>query len=123
MKRENYVTLVLATIGAVLFSLGMCMCLIPEWNAFQQGVILGIVGIVTLLITLLVRRKMQGKGMFSFDKRTAVSVALLILGVLTFGTGLCMTMVFEGMMIWGIIVGLIGMLMLLSLIPLYKRLK
>lgn len=38
MKKENLVTLVMSTIGGLIFSLGMCMALLPEWNAFNQGI-------------------------------------------------------------------------------------
>ncbi len=37
MKRENFVTLVMSTIGGLIFALGMCMGLLPEWNAFKQS--------------------------------------------------------------------------------------
>ena len=34
MLKKNFVTLVLSTIGGILFAMGMCMCMLPEWNAF-----------------------------------------------------------------------------------------
>ena len=37
------------------------MALIPEWNAFRPGVIMGVVGAVVLLIMVLVWRKMENK--------------------------------------------------------------
>lgn len=36
MKKSNFVAMILGTIGVILFALGMCMTLIPEWNAFRQ---------------------------------------------------------------------------------------
>ena len=41
--------MILGTIGGILFALGMCMALIPEWNAFNEGIIMGVIGIVVLL--------------------------------------------------------------------------
>ena len=61
MKKSNFVALILGTIGMVFFALGMCMALILEWNMFQQGVIAGAAGLVMLLITLIVWRRMEGK--------------------------------------------------------------
>ena len=61
MKKENFVTLILSTVGGILFAIGMCMCLLPEWNAFTQGVVISAVGAVVLLAMLIVRRKMKGK--------------------------------------------------------------
>ena len=44
MKKENFVTLVMSTIGELIFALGMCMALLPEWNTFKQGIVCGAVG-------------------------------------------------------------------------------
>ena len=41
MKKSNFDAMILGTIGGILFALGMCMALIPEWNAFRQGVVMG----------------------------------------------------------------------------------
>lgn len=40
MEKKNFVTLVMSVIGGMFFALGMCMCLLPEWGAFNQGVVL-----------------------------------------------------------------------------------
>lgn len=37
MKKSTFVAMILGTIGGILFALGMCMALIPEWNAFRPG--------------------------------------------------------------------------------------
>ena len=47
----------MSVVGGILFALGMCMALLPEWNAMTQGVVIGTVGLVVLLVMLLVRRK------------------------------------------------------------------
>lgn len=61
MKRENFVTLLLAAVGVILFGIGMCMCLLPEWNAFNQGVVVTAVGAVVLLALTIVNRVKSGK--------------------------------------------------------------
>ena len=61
MKKKNFVSLVMGTVGGILFALGMCMCMLPQWNAFTQGVVVSAVGAVVLLAMLVVRRKMEGK--------------------------------------------------------------
>lgn len=123
MKKENFVTLILSTIGGILFAIGMCMCLLPEWNAFTQGVVVAAVGAVVLLAMLVVRRKMKGKPAIKVTGKAVGTVALGVIGALLLGVGMCMTMVWEGMMILGIIVGVIGIVLLLCLIPLCKGLK
>lgn len=123
MKKENFVTLILGTIGGILFAIGMCMCLLPEWNAFTQGVVVAAVGAVVLLAMLIVRRKMEGKPAVKITGKTVGAVVLGIVGALALGVGMCMVMVWEGLMVPGIIVGVIGIVLLLCLIPLCKGLK
>lgn len=125
MKKENFVSMILGTIGVIFFAIGMCMCMIEEWNAFQQGIIVGGVGLVILIIMLIVRRKMQGKPAIklNLNAKTFGTIILGVVGALVLGVGMCMTMVWEGLMIQGIIVGIIGILLLLSLIPICKGIK
>ena len=120
MSKKNFVSLIFGVIGVVMFALGMCMCLIPEWNAFQPGVVCGVIGVVALLVLVLVRRKMDGKAPIKLSAKTIGTVLFAIVGALVFGTGMCMTMVWEGMMFPGIIIGLIGILLLICLIPMIK---
>ena len=61
MQKKNFVSMLLGTVGGILFAIGMCMCLLPEWGVFTQGIIIGAVGAVVLLAMLIVRRKMEGK--------------------------------------------------------------
>ena len=39
MKKSSFVAMILGTVGGVLFALGMCMALIPEWDAFKPGLV------------------------------------------------------------------------------------
>ena len=122
MKKSNFVAMILGTIGGILFALGMCMALIPEWNAFNQGVVLGVIGAVVLLIMVLVWRKMENKSPVKLSGKMIGTVLLGIIGALTFGVGMCLTMVWSNMII-GIVVGIVGIVLLLCLIPLTKGLK
>ena len=44
MKKKNFVSMILSAAGGILFAMGMCMCLLPEWNVFNPGVAMGAVG-------------------------------------------------------------------------------
>lgn len=122
MSKKNFVTLVLGTIGGILFAIGMCMCLLPEWGVFSQGVILAAVGAAVLLAMLPVRRKMEGKPPVPLTGRAIGTVLLGIIGTLGLGVGMCMVMVWS-MLIQGILVGVVGIVLLLCLIPVAKGLK
>lgn len=117
MEKKNFITLLMGVVGGMLFALGMCMCLLTEWGAFNQGIGFGIVGLVVLVITYIKYRKDCGKEPIKFDIKTIGKIVYGFISALVMGVGMCMTMVFEGMMIQGIIVGIIGIVMVLCLIP------
>lgn len=122
MKKSTFVAMILGVIGGILFALGMCMALIPEWNAFQPGVIMGVIGVVVLLVMVLVWRKMENKEPIKLSGKTIGATLIGIAGALLFGVGMCLTMVWSHMII-GIIVGIVGIVVLLCLIPFIKGLK
>ena len=122
MKKKNFVSMILGTIGGILFGIGMCMCLLPQWNAFSQGVVVAVIGAAVLLTLLLVRRKMDGKSAIILNKKAIGTVLFGIIGAIVFGVGMCMTMVWN-MMLPGIAVGVAGIVLLLCLIPIVKGLE
>ena len=122
MKKSTFVAMILGTIGGILFALGMCMALIPEWNAFQPGVIMGVAGAIVLLIMVLVWRKMENKEPIKLSGKTIGATLIGIVGALLLGVGMCLTMVWSHMVV-GIIVGIVGIVVLLCLIPFIKGLK
>lgn len=123
MKKENFVTLIMSVVGGLIFALGMCMALLPEWNAFTPGVVYGVIGAAVLLAMVIVRRKMTNATPIEISGKTVGIVIYGIFSTIVFGVGMCMTMVWEGLMIWGIVVGIIGIILLLCLIPMIKGIK
>lgn len=122
MKKSSFFALVLGTISGVLFALGMCMALLPEWNAFKPGIIFGCVGIVLGLITLIIWRRMENKTPIQLNGKTVLTVIIGIVGALALGVGMCFSMVWNQMIV-GIVIGLVGIVVLLALIPLVKGIK
>ncbi|MGL6198876.1 MAG: hypothetical protein ACRC3H_08075 [Lachnospiraceae bacterium] len=122
MKKSTFTAMILGTIGGILFALGMCMALIPEWNALKQGVIMGVIGAIVLLIMVCVWRKMENKPPVKLSGKILGATLIGILGALLFGVGMCLTMVWSNMVV-GIIVGIAGIVFLLCLIPFVKGLK
>lgn len=122
MKKKNFLTLVFGVIGGMLFGVGMCMCLLPEWNAFTPGVVVTAVGAVELLALLIIRRITDGKKAGKPNWKLIGKIVFGILGALVLGLGMCMIMVWQ-MMLAGIAVGIVGILLLLCLIPMCIGLK
>ena len=122
MKKSNFVALLLGTVSGVLFALGMCMALIPEWNSFRPGVVLGGAGILLGIVNVAVWRRMEHKQPIRISGKSIFSAAVGMIGALTLGVGMCFCMVWDKMA-FGIAVGLAGIVVLLSLIPLTKGIK
>lgn len=122
MKKSNFIAMILGTVSGVLFALGMCMALIPEWNALKPGIVFGCVGLVLGMITLLTWRRMEHKEPIKISSKTVITVLVGIVGALALGVGMCFTMVWEKM-VTGIIIGLLGIITLLCLIPLTKGIE
>lgn len=122
MKKSSYVALVLGTVSGVLFSLGMCMALVTEWNMFKEGAIMGAAGLLLGVITLLVWRKMEHKTPIKVSGKTVAKVLYAVISALVLGVGLCLCLV-KADFVLGIVTGLVGIVMLLGLIPMIKGLK
>ena len=123
MKKENFVTLIMSVVGGLIFALGMCMALLPQWNSFNAGIICGLIGAVILLAMVIVRRKMTNAAPIEINGKTVGIVLYGILSTIVLGVGMCMTMVWTNLMIPGIIIGIIGIALLLCLIPMIKGIK
>ncbi len=122
MKKSLFVSIVIWTFSAMAFALGMCMVLLPEWNCFKDGIALSSIGILVALITLFLYERSIGKVFHRPNKKAILTIVIAVIGVLSFGSGMCFSMVWNNIGL-GIFLGLIGILVLLSLIPLTRGVK
>ena len=122
MKKSNFITLILGTVSGVLFALGMCMALLPEWNAFTEGIVFGTIGIVLGIITVLIWCKMENKKLPKMNGKNVFRIIYAIIAALVLGLGMCMCLVWK-QIIWGTLIGLLGIIMLIFLIPMIKGIK
>ena len=122
MKKSSFIALIMGTVSGVLFALGMCMALLPEWDAFTEGVIFGAIGIVMSMITVLIWCKMEHKKLPKVNGKNVLRTIYAIVAALVLGVGMCMCLVWE-QIIWGTLVGLLGIIMLIALIPMIKGIK
>ncbi|MBE5783813.1 MAG: hypothetical protein E7329_10915 [Clostridiales bacterium] len=122
MKKITFITLLLGVLGTLLFGIGLCMCLLPQWNLFTSGVCVTAVGALALIALFLSRWIMAGKPTAKIDWKKTGKIAYAAVSALVLGLGMALVMVWE-MMLPGMLVGVLGIVMLLCLIPLYKGLK
>lgn len=129
MKKETLLEIVLGTIGGLVFAVGMCMCLLPEWNLFTQGIIIAIIGFLILLCIIPVYRKEHPKKASSHAKINLGIVVTFIIGVigsLVMGFGMSKVMVGEASqtdMLVGIITGVVGLVICVLNYPIYAYIK
>lgn len=123
MTKKSFMFLVMTVVAGLLFALGMCMCLLPEWNTFKPGVVVTALGLVSLLSIGLVRWIMAGKPVAEVNWKKVGKCAYCVAAALVLGTGMAMIMTFEGLMIPGILVGIMGIFLCIGIIPVVKGLK
>ena len=82
----------------------------------------GAVGLVLGLITLLVWRKMENKAPIKLSAKNVLLTVFGVAGALVLGVGMCFCLVWESIVV-GTLIGLVGIIMLLSLIPIIKGIK
>ncbi len=122
MKKSSFIAVVMGTVSFMLFALGMCMAMLPEWNAFEPGIVFGCLGILLGLITVFVWRKLEYKAPIKISGKAVAAVLLGVVGAVVLGVGMCFVMVWNNL-IPGILIGIVGIILLLCLIPLCKGLK
>ena len=129
MKKETLLEIILGTIGGLIFAIGMCMCLIPEWNMFTAGVVTGIIGFIILLCIIPVYRSSHPKKEKE-NKEINWGIVLTwtigVVGSLIMGFGMSKILVGEPSssdMIVGLITGVVGLITCVLNYPIYAYIK
>lgn len=127
MKKETLLEIILGTVGGLIFAIGMCMWLIPEWNLFVPGVITTAIGFVVLLCIILIYRKnhpKKARGPINWGLVGTFTVG--IVGSLLMGFGMSRIMVgtpTTADMIVGLITGVVGLLICVLNYPIYAYIR
>lgn len=122
MKKNQFIKLIICVVGGLLFSLGMCMCLLPEWNSFNLGVIIASIGGAVLLVMGIISILKNSKNAKPINWKLVGKISYGVLSALVLGAGMSLIMAFEQMLV-GIIVGIVGIIMVLFLIPMFLGFK
>lgn len=128
MKKETLLEIILGTIGGLIFAIGMCMCLIPEWNLFKAGVAIAVVGFIILLCIIPVYRSSHPRKKREEPINWGIVFAWLVgvIGALVMGFGMSKVMIdspSQTDLLVGIVFGIIGLVVCVLDYPIYSYLK
>lgn len=127
MKKETLLEIILGTIGGLIFAVGMCMCLIKEWDLLKVGVVVAVVGFIILLCIIPVYRTSHPKKAHKpINFGIVFTWVLGIIGALVMGFGMSKVMVGNPSktdLLLGIGTGIVGLLICVFNYPIYSYLK
>lgn len=127
MKKETLLEIILGTIGGLVLSIGMCMCLVTEWNMLVPGAVVAVIGFIILLCIIPVYRKehpRKPRGPINWG--IVLTFVVGIVGSLIMGFGMSKILVGEPSqtdMIVGMITGVVGLVICVLNYPIYSYIK
>ena len=86
MTKKQFATLIFCTVAGMIFALGMCMCLLPEWNAFTPGVVMTAIGGVMLLVFGIIALIKNRKNAKPLNWKLIGKISYAIIASLVLGT-------------------------------------
>lgn len=122
MKKDTLMEIILGTVGGVIFAIGMCMCLIAEWNMFKAGIVVSIIGAIALLLIIPVYKAAHPRERKPINMGILVTWVIGIVGALLLGFGMSKIMT-QGDYTIGLIAGVIGLLICVLNYPIYAYIK
>lgn len=127
MKKETLLEIILGTTGGLIFAIGMCMCLIEEWDLLKVGIVVSLIGFVILLgIIPIYKKGKPKKEKKKVDFGIVLTFVIGIVGSLIMGFGMSKIMVDSPDkmdFIVGMITGVVGLLICILNYPVYSYLK
>ena len=127
MKKDTLLEIILGSIGGLIFAIGMCMTLIPEWDLFNAGVVVAIIGFIVLLCIIPIYRKHHPrKNSGKINLGIVATWIIGVVGALVMGFGMIRVMIDTATktdMIVGIITGIVGLLVCVLNYPIYSYIK
>jgi len=126
MKKNTLITIILGTIGGLITLIGMCMCLVEEWNLLKPGIVTGVIGLLILFCIYPIYRKNHPKEKKEVNGSLIVAIVIGILGSLVMGFGMSKCLIpdqEQTQMILGLVFGIAGLLICVLDYPIYAYIK
>lgn len=127
MKKETLLEIIIGTIGGLVTSIGMCMCLLPKWNLFKTGIIVSIIGVIVLLCIIPIYRRKHPKQRNEPINWGIITTWIIgIVGALVMGFGMSKVMTQSANkvdMIIGMVTGIVGLIICVLNYPIYAFIK
>lgn len=127
MKKETLLEIILGTIGGLVLSIGMCMCLVTEWNMLVPGAVVAVIGFIVLLCIIPVYRKEHPRKPHGpINWGIVLTFVVGIVGSLIMGFGMSKILVGKPSqtdMIVGMITGVVGLVICVLNYPIYSYIK
>jgi len=127
MKKETLLEIILGTVGGLIFAIGMCMGLIPEWDLLKEGIVVGVIGFIILLCIIPVYRKSHPRKPHGpINWGIVLTWTVGIIGSLIMGFGMSKILVGEASkadFLVGIITGVVGLVICVFNYPIYAYIK
>ncbi|HEL1620247.1 TPA: hypothetical protein TXL63_002128 [Streptococcus suis] len=121
MKKRDFISLITYTVSLLVLALGMCFYTLPEWEMTSLGMPLSVVGLLLLVLSWFMQRRLAGKGAPRLDWKQIAKVIYCVFALLVFGGGFAL--VTTGNFITGLILGLVGLVFVIGIIPVTVGLK
>lgn len=127
MKKDTLLEIILGTIGGLVFAIGMCMCLIAEWEMLKPGVVVSIIGFIILLCIIPVYKSSHPKKAHEpINWGIVLTWVIGVVGALIMGFGMSKIMVEETAksdMLVGLVTGIVGLMICVLNYPIYSYIK
>lgn len=114
-EKRDFMSLIAYTVSLLVLALGMCFYTLPDWGMASIGMPLAIVGLVLVLLSWVLQRRLAGKGAPNIDFRFVAKVVYSVVALLIFGGGFAL--ITAGNFVLGLALGLIGLVLIIGIIP------
>ncbi len=117
MSKTNTLILIFSVIGILIFGIGMCAFLLPDWNLEQHALIIMAIGIAIIILSVLVKVFTSPKEAGLKIIRRLISCTLFSASILAFGASLAAAITEGCNMLHAVIAGIVSLALTVATAP------